>query len=303
MVLPEQTPVVSVIVVSHNEGPWLRRTMNSLAATIPLHGEILLVDDKSTDGSADRLLLQNRLRVLRPKRRLGAARARNFGARHARGRILVFCDAHIEAPQRWFPPFRAALALPGVGVVGPTLTEMNSRDMKGFGLRFVDAGLNCDWLAQSSSSPYEVPLLGGFFLGIRRELFFETGGFDPGFGIWGMEDVELVMRIWSFGYRCMLLPGVEVAHLDASLRSRRVSTYPKYQLDGSRWIQTALRLAVLHFGEFRLRRVFRFYAKDPCFPSALAALAVSDAWEKRAAIHSMRMHDDEWLFQRFGMVS
>jgi GT2 family glycosyltransferase len=162
--------------------------------------------------------------------------------------------------------------------------------------------LKCEWLAQLRSSPYEVPLLGGFFFGIRRERFFEIGGFDPGFGIWGMEDIELVMRIWGFGYRCILVPGVEVAHLDASLRPQRGTTYPEYQLDGRRWIQTTLRFAVLHFNERRLRRVFRFYAKDPCFPGALAGLAVSDAWEKRAAIHAKRTHDDEWLFKRFGMV-
>ena len=298
MVLPEHSPVISVIVVSHNEGAWLRKTVNSLVATIPVVGEILVIDDNSTDGSSDRLLPQNRVNILRPKRRLGAACARNFGARHARGRILVFCDAHIKAPQRWFPPLRAALARPNVGLVGPALTEMNSRDLKGFGLRFVDAGLNCKWLDQKSSSPYEVPLLGGFFLGIRRELFFEIGGFDPGFGFWGMEDVELVMRIWGLGYRCMLLPGVEVAHLDASLRSRAT----EYQDDGRRWIETTLRFAVLHFSELRLRRVFRYYAKDPCFPAALAGLAVSDAWKKRAAIHATRTHGDEWFFKRFGML-
>lgn len=175
---------------------------------------------------------------------------------------------------------------------------MKSRDLKGFGLRIVDSGLNCNWLDQLSSSPYEVPLLGGFFLGIRRELFFEIGGFDPGFGLWGMVDIELAMRIWGSGNRCLLLPGVEVAHL-----SREAGAYPEYQLDGRLWIQTTLRLAVLHFGELRLRRVFRFYAKDPCFPGALAGLVVSDAWEKRAAIHAKRTHDDEWLFHRFGMVA
>src|SRR5271156_4489914 len=30
--------------------------------------------------------------------------ARNFGARHARGEILVFCDAHVEVPPRWWEP-------------------------------------------------------------------------------------------------------------------------------------------------------------------------------------------------------
>jgi glycosyltransferase involved in cell wall biosynthesis len=152
MAFPEHAPVVSVIVVSHNEGAWLRKTVDSLVRTTPLIGEIVVVDDCSTDGSADRLLPQDRLVVLRPNRRLGAACARNFGSRHARGRILVFCDAHIDAPQRWFPALRAALSRPSVGLVGPALTEMKSRDVKGFGLRIVDAGLNWVWLDQLSSS-------------------------------------------------------------------------------------------------------------------------------------------------------
>lgn len=79
MAFPEHSSVVSAIVVSHNEGAWLRKTVNSLAGTIPPGGEILVVDDNSTDGSVDRLLPQNRVSILRPKRRLGAARARNFG--------------------------------------------------------------------------------------------------------------------------------------------------------------------------------------------------------------------------------
>jgi GT2 family glycosyltransferase len=292
---PKHSPVVSVIVVSHNEGKWLRKTVNSLARTIPPGGEILVVDDHSTDGSAARLLSQIGVSVLRPKRRLGAPRARNFAAQRAGGPILVFCDAHIEAPPRWFPPFRAVLARPKAGLVGPAYTEMNSREEKYFGLGFIDAGLNCDGLDQLSRSPYEVPLLGGFFLGIRRELFFEIGGFDPGFGFWGMEDVELVMRIWGLGYRCILVPSVEVAHLDGSFRPRAED----YQGDQRRWIETTLRFAVLHFGELRLRHVFRFYARDPYFPAALAGLAVSDAWEKRAAIHAERTRGDEWFFQRF----
>ena len=92
----DQSLIVSLIVVSHNEGEWLRKTVNSLAKTIPLRAEIIVVDDKSSDGSIERLVPRSRVKVLRPTRRLGAARARNFGARRARGRLLVFCDAHIE---------------------------------------------------------------------------------------------------------------------------------------------------------------------------------------------------------------
>jgi glycosyltransferase involved in cell wall biosynthesis len=253
MVFPGHSPVVSVIVVSHNEGAWLGKTVNSLAATIPVAGETLVIDDNSTDGSVDRLLPQSRVRILRPKRRLGAARARNFGAQRAGGHILVFCDAHIEPPQRWFPPFRAALARPNVGLVGPACTEMNSREVKGFGLGFVDAGLNCNWLDQLSSSPYEVPLLGGFFLGIRRELFFEIGGFDPGFGIWGMEDVELVMhldrRLSMHAPTCVSRsPGCQ----SPILKRVHIRNINRMGVDGSTAAPPCC------FGELRLRHVFRF---------------------------------------------
>ena len=36
MPFPKHSPAVSLIVVSHNEGEWLRKTVNSLARTIPL---------------------------------------------------------------------------------------------------------------------------------------------------------------------------------------------------------------------------------------------------------------------------
>ena len=90
---------LSVIVISRNEGKELRRTVENLDDTLPEGGEIVVVDDGSTDGSAD-LLVQRRGRVkLHRKRSLGVARARNFGARHARGIKLVFADSQGKPDQ------------------------------------------------------------------------------------------------------------------------------------------------------------------------------------------------------------
>ena len=46
-------PGISVIVPSLNEGELLRRTINSLRSGLPENGEIIVVDDGSTDGGAD----------------------------------------------------------------------------------------------------------------------------------------------------------------------------------------------------------------------------------------------------------
>jgi GT2 family glycosyltransferase len=290
-----QTALSSVIVVSHNEGKSLRRTVGNLRNTVTAPAEIIVVDDISTDGSADNLG-DDIVTVLRPKRRLGASEARNFGARYARGEILVFADGHIAAQRSWFPHFQNALSHSSIGVVGPAYVEMNWKDCKGFGLEICDAGLNWTWLERLSDSPYPVPMLGGFFLGVRREVFWEVGGFDPGFGIWGMEDMEFGFRVWAYGYECVLLPGVEVAH-----ESRKPGAVPGYQTNWYSGLRNTLRVAVLHFNEHRMRRVFRFYANDSYLPAAMAALAASNAWQVRERIHIARKRDDDWLFERFKM--
>lgn len=48
-------PSVSVVVITHNEGERLARTVHGLLATIPRDGELLVVDDRSTDASCDSL--------------------------------------------------------------------------------------------------------------------------------------------------------------------------------------------------------------------------------------------------------
>jgi glycosyltransferase involved in cell wall biosynthesis len=287
-------PQVSIIVPSFNEGDLIRRTAENLATTVPDGGEVIIVDDLSTDLSCQTLDSLRHVRVLRPVRRLGASGARNFGAQNARGSTLVFCDAHILAPYGWFPSIHQLLQRSHVGMVGPVYREMNSPGIKGYGLILSDAGLNWDWMEQQSDMPYSVPMLGGFFLAMRSQVFWGLGGFDEGFGIWGMEDFELALRAWLFGLECKLHPGIEVDHL-----SRDSQCLPEYQTDWSRGLQNVLRVAVLHLSQERLQKVFEFYKHDPAFVPSLAALTFSDVWERRAHILGNRLRSDHYFFERF----
>jgi glycosyltransferase involved in cell wall biosynthesis len=165
-----------VVVISHNEGANLRRTVHSLLASLPADGEIVVVDDHSTDGSADGLRTgYDGVRVLRPAERLGAAGARNYGAAQAGGEILVFSDAHVEVPLGWLDPLRVALARPEVAAVNPVVANMHHRESKGYGFRWVDAALNVEWLGPRGDAPYPVPFVCSGFLALRREVWH--GGF------------------------------------------------------------------------------------------------------------------------------
>jgi GT2 family glycosyltransferase len=271
--------------------------VESLVCDLPADSEIIVVDDSSTDGSSRGLeRVSDRLRVFRPKKRLGASMARNFGARRASGSMVLFSDAHVEALTAWARPLSTALANPAVGAAGTILTSMLHPEARGYGLRFSDAGLNVEWLDPKGSKPYAVPLLGSFFLALRREVFEELGGFDPGMGIWGMEDLELCIRLWTFGYKCLLVPSVNIAHLD-----REGDTYPDYQRDWKTGVHNVLRLAFVHFGPRRIRRVVGHYARDKALPVAISRLVTSDVWDRRRRIHRSRRFDDDWYFHRFNM--
>src|SRR5215467_3192988 len=87
---------ISVVVISRNEGRELKRTVENFDDTLPAGGEIIVIDDGSTDGSADRLA-QRRGRIrLHRGQGYGVARARNFGARQAQGNVIVYADAHLR---------------------------------------------------------------------------------------------------------------------------------------------------------------------------------------------------------------
>lgn len=283
---------VSIVVISHNEGEYLPRTVESLLRALPPRAEVLVVDDWSTDGSANGFEDGGFIRVLRPPKRQGTVKARNYGARHARGQVIVFSDAHVEVPDRWFETLLAPLARPSVGAVGPAICMLNRRDAIGYGLRFRDGALNCEWGGWMGPKPHPVAMLGAGFFAMRRDVFAAIGGFDPGMIMFGMEDPDLDIRLWTFGYQCVIVPTVEVAHL-----FRRDHAF----LDWESFLHNMLRYATIHFGEERLKGLIKHYSHDSSLAPALARIASNDAPLRRRQIQSTRYYDDDWYFSRFDM--
>jgi GT2 family glycosyltransferase len=284
---------ISVVVPTHNEGAMLRRTVTALLASLAADAEVVVVDDQSSDESTKGIEGVPRLRMIRSPERIGAAAARNLGADAAVGSLLVFSDAHVEPDPDWARHFERALADPSVGAVGPAIVAMGAPSEAGYGRRWKDAALNAQWLPRQAAHPYPVPMLGGGFLAMRREVFEETGGFDTGLVLWGGEDLELCARLWMQDYACLVLPTVRVAHL---FRSRSPSPIPWEVV-----LHNLLRIACVHFSEPVLTRVVTSLRRHPAFPAALARLLNSDVWTRRESVRARRAHDDDWYLTRFGM--
>ncbi|MEM1088966.1 MAG: glycosyltransferase family A protein [Pseudomonadota bacterium] len=86
-------PRVSVIVPAFNAGRWLKPCIESILAQTVSDFEVIVVDDGSTDGSVDTLVVSDqRLRIVKQNNQ-GAAAARNRGFAETRGRWISFVDA------------------------------------------------------------------------------------------------------------------------------------------------------------------------------------------------------------------
>lgn len=283
--------MISVVLITRNEGDWLVRTVRQLADTLPANSEIMVVDDGSTDGSCRRLPADPRIRVVRGTGH-GVARARNLGARRARGNVLVFADAHLQVKKDWWKPLVSRALRPGVGGVAPAISDVRKGGYR-HGLRFGAPNLEIDWLRRREWKPHQAPLIPWCCTAMSRTVFEATGGFDEGMLGLGYNDNEIGVRLWSLGYELWVVPSVVVGHLF------RRNNQP-YPLESWKPLHNRFRLAFVHFEEPRIGQVLHAWRNDRDFGRAVSAIALGDVARRRRAVAARRLHDSEWYFRRFG---
>lgn len=91
---PPGPPRITVVMPMRNAAPWVEEAARSVLAERGVAIELVVVDDGSTDGSADvvRAIGDRRLRVV-PGPQAGVGAALNAGFAAARGAFIARCDA------------------------------------------------------------------------------------------------------------------------------------------------------------------------------------------------------------------
>ncbi len=198
---------ISVIIPTHNGAATLARCLQALKSSSLAPHEIIVVDDASSDNSSE-IANQFNGRVIRSAENIGAARAKNLGAKNATGEILFFTDDDVivadDALERVAGDFvDSAVA----GVVGLFTAEIPYSDFasnyKNLWMRFTYERMPREKIGLFYTS----------VAAIRRELFSRLGGFDENYrGASIAEDTEFGQRIWSGGHNIILDPKVRVTH-------------------------------------------------------------------------------------------
>ena len=177
---------VSFIVPAHNEEPLLAATLRAIrkaAARCAIEYEIIVVDDASTDRTAQ-VAADSGARVLSVRHRQIAA-TRNSGARAASGEVLVFVDADTLINE---DVLRRALDTVAAGAVGG-----------GASVRFdghipLYARVLTPWL---TAMMRWMRLAAGCFVFCTRSAFDAAGGFDE--SLFGAEEIALSVALKKIG--------------------------------------------------------------------------------------------------------
>jgi GT2 family glycosyltransferase len=236
-------PVLSIIIVSFNAKADLERCLESLRAAPPAAShEIVVVDNGSTDGSAEAARRSPGVTVIDAGGNLGFARANNIGIRQSRGVNILLLNSDTIVPAGAIDRLLAELAAhDDVAVVGPRLVDGQRRAELSFGRMIgplnefrqkrLARSSAVEQLTRQRQSPDWVS---GACLLVRRADAEAVGGLDERYFMY-TEDVDFCAAIRARGRRILFTPDVEVVHL----RGRSAASAPAATRDHYRRSQQA----------------------------------------------------------------
>lgn len=212
-------PEITILIVANNEVRSIGACLQSIAAQdYPMERvEVLIIDDRSTDGTAQAArdaaasLELEPLRILsisdRPAQLSARQTALDLGLREARGEIVLLATASGHLPREWVRELSGHLSFRDGAAVGPVLLGGHSRLIAGF--ESLDALLRFNITRWGDRHGQAWGLSSGN-LALRREAYLATGGF-PAIGFTLNEDQALgeALRRSGFSVRFLTTPAVQ----------------------------------------------------------------------------------------------
>lgn len=222
---------LSVIVVTWNCRGYLAEFFESIrdCCTDP-STEIIVVDNASTDGSADFVAdhVPN-VRLVRSKDNLGFAKANNVGLTMATGEFVCLINPDVKVlPGCFRRVLEVMRARPDVGLLGPQMLGRDGAAHRStmrfpsvanclsqalaldrlFGGRLFTGQLMRDFAHDRTR---EVDVLNGWFWMTRRRTLEDVGLLDERFFMYG-EDIDFSRRVHDAGWKRLFLADAAAVH-------------------------------------------------------------------------------------------
>ena len=235
-----ELPSASIVIPCFDGIYHTNACLTSLRETLPrdFRGEIVVVDDASTDGTADLLdefaQRDERIRVVRNSRNRGFLESANIGAEAAGADVLVFLNNDTILLPGWLEPLlRVFVEREDAGAVGGRLVYPDGRLQEAGGLVFADGSA---W-KYGYGDPHPAAPLYSFFretdycsgclLATRRSLFEQVGGFDKRFKPGFYEDTDYCFTVRDQGLVVYYEPQSTIVHVEGATAGTDLTRGPK----------------------------------------------------------------------------
>lgn len=213
---PPDPPRASVICCTYRRDAVLCDTLRGLLAQQDGTFEVLVVDQRAAHDEPTRAFLRaeadaGRIRYF-DLPTPGLTRARNFGAREARGDVLVYCDDDVLFGPNWVAEHVASYADAAVAAVAGQVLHENEVPRHEPGS-----------FAHTGALRQFTQLYGANF-SVRRDVYFAIGGSDENLGVHAYtEDLCLAKRLTGAGHEIVYNPKATVLHLQSAKGGCRIS--------------------------------------------------------------------------------
>jgi GT2 family glycosyltransferase/glycosyltransferase involved in cell wall biosynthesis len=225
---------ISIIIPVFNQ---FRFTQACLASLQEHQGterfEVIVVDDCSTDATAEAVPLIPGIVYLRNEINSGFVASCNRGAESARGKYLVFLNNDTLVTGGWLGALVDTFVRePRAGIVGSKLLYPDGRLQEAGGIIWRDAsGCNYGKFDDRQKPEYnylrEVDYCSAAALMIPEALFQSVGGFDLRYAPAYYEDTDLAFKVRQAGYKVLYQPLSEVIHYEGATAGTDLSTGTK----------------------------------------------------------------------------
>jgi glycosyltransferase involved in cell wall biosynthesis len=236
--LPEDKPLVSIIIPTHNGKNILKKCINSILNTTDYNNyQILVIDNRSTDKEALKYLkslgVSEKIQVIRDDRPFNYSALNNTAIDSAKGSLICFLNNDIEViTEDWLTEMVSHAVRPEIGAVGAKLLYPDGRiqhagiitGMGGVaGHAFKSfPGTSRGYMSRLMVSQNYSAVTGACLV-MEKEKFIKVGGFDEINLPVSFNDADLCLKLLEAGYRNFWTPHATLCHHESATRGDDLS--------------------------------------------------------------------------------
>ena len=198
---PKRWPTLSIIIPSYNSKGTIFRCVEACkSARYAGKREIVVIDDRSTDGSYEELLKCKGITVHRKEKNAGKAAALNFGIGKTDGEIIACIDSDTYLEENTLEEAVKCFFKEGKGEVGASVVFVQSEKPTNLlqSIQEIEYWLSFGFFFKTIASIGGMYVTPGPTALYRRSMFEKLGGYDEQ-NI--SEDLEIALRLHRNGYR------------------------------------------------------------------------------------------------------